>query len=84
MILILLIPALIFIIPAHWLRYYATIIIALALFQTFRLLAEQSGEAWYGIFFLGVFLAFNLILLAIRYWLIRRSRKLPAPLPKNE
>lgn len=90
--LIFLIPILTFIVPMRWFSFYATLMMAAVAYVVFMLtvLNDASMEAFaeFGIELVLAYLAANLALLAVRYWLIRRARarilKLPAPAPKNE
>jgi hypothetical protein len=85
------IPALTFLVPMRWFSFYATLVIAAAVYIVFMLtvLNDASMEAFaeFGIEVVLAYLAANLALLGGRYWLIRRARarilKLPAPTPKE-
>lgn len=81
------IPILTFVIPQRWFSFYATLMIAGALYVAFMfaVLTEQATEAFatFGIEMAAGYIVLNLALLAARYFLIRRARaripKLPAP-----
>lgn len=84
---LLLIPLLTFMVPPRWFSFYATLMgmLALAQLAMILLLREQYALALssFGIEIVLAYIAANLLLLGVRYWLIRRARarmlKLPAP-----
>lgn len=85
--LLILIPILTFTIRPRWFSFYATLMILFALVQILMiaLVTEEAKEAYasFGIEVVVGYIALNLALLGVRYWLIRRARarilKLPAP-----
>lgn len=84
---LLLIPLLTFMVPPRWFSFYATLMgmLALAQLAMILLLREQYALALssFGIEVVLAYIAANLLLLGVRYHLIRRARarmlKLPAP-----
>jgi small neutral amino acid transporter SnatA (MarC family) len=85
------IPVLTFLVPARWFGFYATLMMAVVAYMVLMLtlLSEQTAQALdsFGIDVVLGFIGLNLVLLAVRYWRIRRARarivKLPAPAPKQ-
>ena len=85
--LLLLIPILTLTIGQRWFTYYASLLIAAAVAQLtlLFLLTDEIKEAFasFGIEVVLAYIGANLLLLALRYWFIRRARarilKLPAP-----
>ena len=87
----LLIPLLTFLIPQRWFAFYATLMAGATAYVVLMLtlLKEETNQAFtsFGVEAVLGYIALNLILLGVRYWLIRRARarilKLPAPAPKE-
>ncbi|MBX9726992.1 MAG: hypothetical protein K2X09_06980 [Rickettsiales bacterium] len=81
------IPLLTFVVPQRWFGFYATLcaMVAFAQIAMIVLLREQYAQAFtsFGIETVLAYIAVNLLLLALRFQLIRRARtrmlKLPAP-----
>jgi hypothetical protein len=88
---ILLIPILTFLIPQRWFAFYATVMAGATVYivAMLTLLKDKTNQAFtsFGVEAVLGYLALNLALLGVRYWLIRRARerilKLPAPAPKE-
>jgi hypothetical protein len=84
---ILLIPVLTFLVPQRWFSFYATLMAGAAAYVVLMLtlLKEETNQAFtsFGVEAVLGYLALNLVLLGVRYYLIRRARarilKLPAP-----
>ena len=89
---LILIPLLTFLIPQRWFAFYATIMAGAVAYVVLMLtlLKEQTNQAFtsFGVEMVLGYLALNLLLLGVRYLLIRRARerilKLPAPKAKDE
>lgn len=89
---LILIPLITFLIPQRWFAFYATIMAGAVAYVVLMLtlLKEQTNQAFtsFGVEFALGYLALNLLLLGVRYFLIRRARarilKLPAPTAKDE
>jgi hypothetical protein len=81
------IPVLTFLVPMRWFGFYATLMMAVVAYVTLMLtlLSDQTAQAIasFGVEVVLGYIALNLALLGIRYFLIRRARahiiKLPAP-----
>lgn len=86
-ILLFFIPVITFIIPMRWFAFYATLMIAVVAYVAlmFTLLKDETDQAIasFGVEVVLGYITLNLLLLAVRYALIRRARarilKLPAP-----
>lgn len=89
--LLILIPLLTFGVPQRWFAFYATLMAGATLYIVFMLTAlkDKTNQAFtsFGVEAVLGYLALNLALLGVRYWLIRRARarilKLPAPSTKE-
>jgi hypothetical protein len=87
---LILIPLLTFIIPQRWFSLYAMLMAGAAVYMVamLTLLKDKTSQAFtsFGVEAVLGYLALNLALLGVRYWLIRRARermlKLPAPIDK--
>ena len=85
------IPVLTFLVPMRWFAFYATLMMAVVAYVVlmFTVMNDASTAALseFGIEVTIGYLALNLLLLAVRYALIRRARarilKLPAPAEKK-
>ena len=85
--LLFLIPVLTFVIPQRWFSYYVTLLITVSVYELFLFVfVSEETKAAYGSFGAEAvfgYIGINLLLLAVRYALIRRTRartpKLPAP-----
>lgn len=81
------IPILTFLVPQRFFSFYATLMFAVAAYVVlmFTVMTDASMEAFaeFGIEVTFGYIVLNLVLLGVRYWLIRRARaripKLPAP-----
>ena len=77
--------------PQRWFAFYATLMAGATAYVVLMLtlLKEETNQAFtsFGVEAVLGYIALNLILLGVRYWLIRRARarilKLPAPAPKE-
>ncbi len=81
------IPILTFLVPMRFFSFYATLMAAIVAYVVlmFTLLKDETNQALasFGVEAVAGYIALNLILLGVRYALIRRARarilKLPAP-----
>lgn len=85
------IPVVTFFIPMRFFAFYATVMAGVAAYvvMMFTLLADETNQAIasFGVEAVAGYIVLNLILLGVRFWLIRRARarilKLPAPQTKE-
>ena len=85
------IPLLTFVVPQRWFSFYATLcaMVAFAQIAMIILLRDEYTQALssFGLEAVFAYIAVNLLLLVLRYQLIRRARarmiKLPAPEAKE-
>ncbi len=81
------IPVLTFLVPMRFFGFYATLMAAVVAYVVlmFTLLKDETNQALasFGVEVVAGYIALNLLLLGVRYALIRRARarilKLPAP-----
>lgn len=85
--LLILIPILTFLVKPRWFSYYAMLMMGVVLYAIlmFVVLNDQAQAAYaeFGVHAAIGYLLLNLVLLGVRYYMIRRARaritKLPAP-----